>query len=389
MTMSASGRIVIIGAGMAAYSVARELRKHDTGTPLLLISGDAGAAYAKPMLSNAFALGKVPAQLVSHSATQMAAQLGATVRAHTRIEHIDTEARLLHAGRERIAYSQLVLALGAEPIRLPVEGDAGHEILSVNHIDDYLLLRERLDKLGRPARVAILGAGLIGCEFAEDLVAGGHSVTLVDPNPRPLAALAAPALSDGLAQAWAGQPISLRLGTTATSVARVGAVLLVGLADGSFVSADLVVSAVGLRPATGLARSAGLATGRGISVDEYGRTSAPGVYALGDCAEYSGAGVLPYVAPMMAAARAIAATLAGTPTPIAFKPDAVIVKTPSYRLALAPPPRDTAGQWIAQRDEERTIAHFIDAEGLVRGFGMSAHTPALRQAQLAKLGQRR
>ncbi|MES2126911.1 MAG: FAD-dependent oxidoreductase [Pseudomonadota bacterium] len=387
MTMSASARIVIIGAGMAAYSVARELRRRAATVPLLLVSSDAGAAYAKPMLSNAFALGKGAAQLVSHSAAQMAEQLNATVLTHTRIDHIDTAGQWLHAGRERIAYSELVLALGAEPIRLPIDGDAGHEVLSVNHLDDYALLRERLEQLGRPARVAILGAGLIGCEFAEDLVAGGHGVTLIDPNVRPLAALAAPVLSDGLAQAWSGQAISLRLGTIATSVVRVGAVLLVGLADGSFVSADLVVSAVGLRPSTALARASGLATARGIVVDALGRTSAPNVYALGDCAEYSGAGVLPYVAPLMAAARAIAATLAGTPTPIALKPDAVIVKTPSYKLALAPPPRESAGQWVAQRDGERTIAHFIDQDGVVRGFGMSAHTPALRQAHLAKLGQ--
>ena len=117
---------------------------------------------------------------------------------------------------------------------------------------------------------------------------------------------------------------------------------MVSLADGGSVAADLVLSAVGLRPSIALAQAAGLETRRGIVIDGYGQTSAPGIYALGDCAEYStadGGAVLPYIAPLLTAARAIAATLAGTPTPIELKNDAVLVKTPSCKLALAPPPR--------------------------------------------------
>jgi rubredoxin-NAD+ reductase len=381
--------VVIIGAGMAAYGVAREFRKLDKTTPLLLVSEDGGGSYAKPMLSNAFALGKAAAQLVSQSAEQMAATLAAQVLTRTAVTAIDSGARVIETAQgERIGYRDLVLALGAQPIRLPIEGDAAGEILSVNHIDDYARMRERLAAIGRPARVAILGAGLIGCEFADDLVAGGHQVTLIDPNPRPLAALAAPALSEALASAWAGLPITLKLGTTAASVRRGDDALVVSLADGGSVAADIVLSAVGLRPSIALAQSARLETRRGIVVDGYGQTSAAGIYALGDCAEYSTAGgsaVLPYIAPLLTASRAIAATLAGTPTPIELKNDAVLVKTPSCKLALAPPPAGSRGEWISAADGERTISRFLDQQGVMRGFGLSLHTPALRQALQAEL----
>jgi rubredoxin-NAD+ reductase len=275
-------------------------------------------------------------------------------------------------------------------VRLPLAGDGAGEVLSVNHLDDYAVLRQRLAQAGPSAQVAIIGAGLIGCEFADDLLGAGHHVTLIDPNPRPLSALAAPALSEALVRAWGGLPVTLKMGAVAETIEREGASLSVTLSDGSSVAADVVLSAVGLRPSTALAQQARLVTGRGIVVDAYGQTSAPDIYALGDCAEYttaSGTSVMPYVAPMLAAARAIAATLAGTPTPIPFKPEAVIVKTPSCKLALLPPGTGARGQWRHQSTLERTVARFIDEHGVVRGFGLSQHTAGLRQALLAELGQ--
>ncbi len=382
--------IVIIGAGMAAYSVARELRRRDKSSRLLIISADRANAYAKPMLSNALALGKSAQQLVSHSADQMAAQLDAVVVHGSEVLEIDAAAHTIRTASASHGYATLVLALGATPIRLALAGDAAEQVMSVNHLDDYALLRTRLAEFPSGARVTILGAGLIGCEFADDLARAGHHVTLVDPNRLPLSALAAPALSRGLLDAWTAQTIALRLGTTAASVNNAGAGrLLVTLADGSALDADIVLSAVGLRPSIALAKASALATRRGIVVDAYGQTSAPDIYALGDCAEYAGAqggGVLPYVAPLLTAARAIASTLTGTPTQIVHGNEAVVVKTPSYRLALAPPAPGTPGTWHDSQDGERLIARFVDDAGVLRGFGLSAHTPALRQSLQAALG---
>ncbi len=339
------------------------------------------------MLSNAFALGKAGPDLLAASADAMAAQLDASVLPHTTVSAIDSTTMTIATSAGAYRYSKLVLALGAQPIRLALGGSAAGEVLSVNHLDDYGVLRQQLARVAGPARITILGAGLIGCEFADDLAGAGHHVTVIDPNARPLAALAAPSLSQALAQAWTARSIRLRLGTTASSVERVGATLQVALANGSTVEADVVVSAVGLRPDTALAAARGLATRRGIVVDPFGQTSAPNIYALGDCAEYADKGVQPYVAPLLAAARAIARTLSGTPTPIVLGQDAIVVKTASIRLALAPPPVGSQGSWVDSVDAPHTIARFIDTAGVVRGYGVAPYTPALRQQLQDEMAQ--
>lgn len=388
--------IIIVGAGMAAYTIARELRKLDKAVPLLIITADNGGFYSKPMLSNAFAQKKLAAQLVTQSALQMGEQLNANIMTGVRVENIDVAARKVVTGAGAFEYGKLVLAVGAQPIRLQIGGDAAQEVMSVNHIDDYAAFRASLLPEQRDAaRVAILGAGLIGCEFADDLSAHGHAVTLIDPNALPLSALAAPALSQGLHAALTARGIDLRLGTTATAIDRDsnGVAFNVTLANGDTVQADVVLSAVGLRPDLRLAQAAGLQTDRGIMVDVNGRTSAEDVYALGDCAEYKidsegRSSPLPYIAPLMSAGRAIAKTLLGEETPIDMKDAPVIVKTPSYPLALVPPPRHalTDGRWETEQDGERTIARFIDAGGRLAGFGVAPQEAKTRGALLAALG---
>ncbi|HVL77117.1 MAG TPA: FAD-dependent oxidoreductase [Noviherbaspirillum sp.] len=382
---------IIIGSGLAGYTVAREVRKLDKNKPLLIVTADDGGFYSKPMLSNAYAHGKEAAQLVSQTAAQMASQLGASILTGTRVSGLDMAAATVATEAGSFEYEQLVLALGAQPIRLALNGDAAHEVVSVNTLTDYAALRARIAGAGARARVLILGAGLIGCEFADDLAGAGHIVTLVDPNPMPLASLAPPALSQGLAAALRQRGVDLQLGTTATRVERGADGYQVLLNDGQLYHADVVLSAVGLRPELSLAQAAGLNTRRGIVVDAYGRTSAQDVYALGDCAEYAdGAGsvCLPYIAPLMTAARAIARTVAGTPTAIDMKAAPVIVKTPSYPLALLPPAaalRET-GAWYTARDGERTICRFCDADGVVRGFGVAPQDAVSRQALMAEVG---
>ena len=381
--------LIIIGTGLAGYTLAREYRKLDNRSPMLLITADDGGFYSKPTLSNAFAQRKDAAQLVTQDAARMAAQLGATILTGTRVNNIDTAARTVETSGGTFTYGQLVLATGAQPIRLGLEGDAAHEVMSVNNVEDYARFRQRIGATS--SRVAILGAGLIGCEFADDLAGAGHMVTLIDPNSLPLSALAAPDLSLGLCQALATRGVRLQLGTVAARVDRKNGALQVTLTDGTRLTTDAVLSAVGLRPDLRLAQVAGIATGRGILVDLCGQTSAADVYALGDCAEYAdstgSSRVLPYVAPLMTAARAIARTLAGEVTAIDLSnPAPVIVKTPSYPLALVPPPRMT-GTWQTVRQGERVICRFYDSEGVMHGFGIAPQEAVLRQSLLAELGK--
>lgn len=387
--------IVVIGTGLAGYTVAREFRKLDKTAPLLLVTADDGGFYSKPMLSNAFAQGKEAAQLVTQTAAQMAAQLGATILTGAGVESVDTVAKTVITSTGVFEYEKLVLAVGAQAIRLRIEGDAADQVMSVNHVDDYQQFRRKIAEARHGAHVTILGAGLIGCEFADDLAGAGHRVTLVDPNPHPLAALAPAALSRGLHTALAARGIDMRLQTTASRIDRTKGALRVTLANGETFDTDVVLSAVGLRPDLRLAQSGGLGTARGIVVDAYGKTSAPDVYALGDCAEYAGDGhsgtrVLPYIAPLMSAARAIARTLAGEPTVIDLKPAPVMVKTPSFPLALVPPPARcmAKGSWQETSYGEQIVCRFYNEEGFMCGFGVAPQEAKMRQILLSELGSR-
>ena len=180
--------------------------------------------------------------------------------------------------------------------------------LSVNNLDDYARFRAALE--GKK-RVAILGGGLIGCEFANDLLAGGFSVDVIDPGTRPLAALLPAEASLKLQDALGKQGVNWHFGVKAEAVERAGNALRLRLSDGSSLDTDVVLSAIGLRSRTALAAAAGITVNRGIVVDNQLKTSAPDIYAIGDCAEAQGK-VLLYVMPLMQQARTLAKVLAGT-----------------------------------------------------------------------------
>jgi len=375
--------IVILGSGLAGYTVAREFRKLDAATPLVVVTRDDGAVYSKPMLSNALAGNRSAAALASADAAGAAAQLNATVLAHRVVVSIDTAARAITlADGERVEYSQLVLALGADPIRVPLEGDAADTVMQVNDLGDYARFRDAIEDA---AHVTILGAGLIGCEFANDLLASGRRVDVIDPAPWPLGRLVPERVGRAMAAKLGAAGVNLRLGTTATAVVRRDGGLRVKLADGNTIDTDAVLSAIGLRPRTQLAQAAGLATNRGIVVDRKLRASAPDVYALGDCAEVEGQ-VLPFVMPLMNAARALAKTLAGEPTDVRYPAMPVVVKTPAAPLTVSPPAAGAEGSWRFEEGADGSLeATFVDAQGNLMGFALLGVAPATRQALTRRL----
>ena len=147
-----------------------------------MISRDNGSFYSKPMLSNALAMKKEPQTLASFDAMAMAAQLGAWIRVGQNVERILPDQHALVVDHALLGYSKLVLATGADPRRLKVPGDGAADVMSINDLGDYA--RFRLALTGCRS-VAILGAGLIGCEFANDLAAAGYAVHLIDPAAHP------------------------------------------------------------------------------------------------------------------------------------------------------------------------------------------------------------
>ena len=149
--------------------------------------------------------------------------------------------------------------------------------------------------------------------------------------------------------------------------------------------ADLVLSAVGLRPRTDLAKTAGLTIGRGIVVNSLGQTSNPHIYSLGDCAEYLGKFVLPYIMPVMQAARAMAQTLSGKPTEIKFPAMPVSIKTPDCPAVVNPPLPEHDGEWEITADENGVKALFKGKDGALLGMALLGEASKERQALTPQL----
>lgn len=359
--------VVIIGTGLAGYNLAREFRKLDTQTPLLLITADDGRSYSKPMLSMGFAKQKDADGLVMAEPGAMAEQLNAEIRTHTRISGIDPGHKRLWIGEEAVEYRDLVLAWGAQTVQVPIEGDGSHLVFPINDLEDYA--RFRAAAVGKQ-RVLILGAGLIGCEFANDMSLGGFQVEVVAPCEQVMPTLLHPAAAAAVQSGLEGLGVRFHLGPVLTRLQQVAQGLEAHLSDGSVIACDLVVSAIGLRPRTDLAAAAGLQTNRGVSVDRELRTSHANIFALGDCAEVDGINLL-YVMPLMSCARALAQTLAGKPTAVAYGPMPITVKTPACPLVVSPPPMGHEGTWQVdgQGSDLKVLCH--GADGNLLGYALT------------------
>ncbi|MEW6120371.1 MAG: FAD-dependent oxidoreductase [Pseudomonadota bacterium] len=371
--------IVIVGSGLAGYTLLKEIRKRDAGVPVTLITADDGAFYSKPNLSNALAAGRTAAALASASAEKMAADLNATVLTRTTVTALDTRGQRVRTTSGEFDYAKLVLALGADPFPHRLAGSGADAVLAVNDLADYAHFREAI---AGKKRIVVLGGGLIGCEFANDLIASGMDVSVVHLGDWPLERLLPVEAGKRLADSLAALDVRWHFGRTAKSVERVEGGLAVTLDNGDSVEADVVLSAIGLKPRTQLAQAAGIPVNRGIQTDRILETGAANVYAMGDCAEVEGL-VLPYVQPLMVQARALAATLTGTPTPVVYGAMPVMVKTPAHPVAVLPPKIGAAGGWKVDCTDGGVCALHLDAAGRLQGFALTGSETARRNT-LAK-----
>lgn len=374
--MTDQAPIVIVGTGLSGYSLVRELRKLDKTAPVVMVTADDGVNYSKPMLSTGFTKGKDAEGLAQGDTRAMAEQLSVDIRTYSTVTGIDTGARELVLGDERLAYSKLVLAWGADVIRLGLDGDGLDRVYSINDLLDYRAFRKALEG-GK--RVAIMGAGLIGCEFANDLRNGGYEVDVIAPDAAVMPSLLPEAAANAVQQELQALGVNFHLGTVVQRVDRDGQGVKLALANGDTLAADLVVSAVGLRPRTELARAAGIEAGRGIVVNRALETSAPDVYALGDCAEVDGQ-VLLYVLPLMACARALAKTLTGERTEVSYGAMPVMIKTPCCPTAVCPPPAGEEGEWDIEQEGSDVKARFLSPSGEVLGFAVTGRFAVEKQA---------
>ncbi|EDN71005.1 Nitric oxide reductase [Beggiatoa sp. PS] len=373
--------ITLIGTGLASYTVARELRKLDKESPLRIITQDDGHFYSKPMLSNAFAQNKTPESLLITPVTKMAEQLNAEIITQTPVTQIVPDQHLVSAGEKNFEYSQLVLAYGAEQIRIPLEGNAADKVISVNDLNDYAQFRTALENA---KQVVVMGAGLIGCEFANDLQPAGFSVSLVDIAPNALGRLVPKQVAQAVQQGLQELGVTLHFEKGVKSVDAADKGYRLTLTDGTVLEADVVLSAIGLRPRLALAQAAGLSVNRGIVVDRYLKTSADDIYALGDCAEVEGL-VLPFVMPLMSAGRALAKTLAGQQTAVTYPAMPVVVKTPACPMVVSPPAIGLEGEWQIEADEKDVKALFYTKEQKLAGFVLTGAKIAEKNALTKEL----
>lgn len=362
-------KIVIIGTGLAGYTLAREFRRRDQDSELLLITRDDGHSYSKPMLSNALGKNKSADELVMATLDKMSTDLNANILSNTHVVNIDSKSKTLEveseSGKEKIKYDQLVLANGANTINAPIEGNAADRVLSVNDLVDYRHFRAELDK-GK--RVVIIGAGLIGCEFANDLSHVDAEVSIVDLAPQVLGALLPEQAANVLKNKLSELDVTWYFDNLVTHVDKAqDESIIVTLKDGTKIEADSVLSAIGLRPNLQLAEIAGLETERGVKVDCHMKTSDENIYALGDCAQIEDL-TLPFVMPLMTSARALAATLCGEETAVRYPAMPVVVKTPCYPTVVCPAPRRDEGEWEVEINEQGVCGLFKDKEGNVLGF---------------------
>lgn len=372
--------IIIIGSGLSGYVLATEFRKLDQTTPLLIITDSDGRFYSKPLLSTALTHQKTDQTLANDTPEGMAEKLSAEIRTHAQVTRVDAQAHCVWVGDERLDYRQLVLACGADPVHLKIDGDGAEDIVSVNSLADYAQFRERI---AGKKRVLIIGAGLVGCEFANDLCNGGYQVDVVSLGGHPVERLLPEEAAQGLKTSLAEVGVQWHFGAQVLEVVRSDESYQVTLSDGEQVSADAVLSAVGLRPSVALAESAGLQVDHGIVVDRYLQSSDADIYALGDCAGVNGI-LMFYIAPLRRCASALAKTLAGEKTAVSYPAMPVLMKTPACPTVVCPPPEGLAGAWVCEGEGSDRRALFYDQAKALRGFALSGkcvmERPKLTQA---------
>jgi len=267
--MTEPARVVVVGAGLAGLRVAEELRAKGYGGALTLIGAERRPPYDRPPLSKKLLTGELDDTSLRPDIQALAVDLRLGESA------VGLGHRTVRTDAAEYEWDALVLATGAVPVRLP--GDGPQRVLRT--VDDALALRELL-KPG--VRLVIVGAGWIGAELATAATARGAAVTVLEAAEAPLAAAVGSEVGRVTVPWYAHAGAQLRLGQSVAAVVPGG----VALGSGEVLPADVVVTAVGVRPDVSWLTGSGVRLDNGIAADAQLRTSVPGVFAVGDCASF-------------------------------------------------------------------------------------------------------
>ena len=325
--------VVIVGAGAAGWQMAGILRERDANVPITLVTSCSGDVYDKPILSVAMAKAISLAALVKETGRQAADRLNVRLMSETHAISVCAGTNALRTTKGTVKYKSLVLAHGAAPRADPaLPADL---CWTVNDLRCYAKFREAVDAPGNARRIVVVGAGLVGCELANDLALAGHAVVLLDVADRPLANLLPAQSSQELLDAWAPLAIEFVGNTRVKQVKKTDAGMTVETDSALLLNADHVLAATGLQTPSRLAQSAGLDWNNGISVSADAlRTSARNIFALGDCISIDGR-AMRFIEPIARQAQVIAAHLTGCAAPTyAHVRPVVRIKTGSHRFTV-------------------------------------------------------
>jgi NADPH-dependent 2,4-dienoyl-CoA reductase/sulfur reductase-like enzyme/nitrite reductase/ring-hydroxylating ferredoxin subunit len=277
---AASGRFVIVGGGAAGFAAAEMLRREGFSGSLTMVSSDDAAPYDRPNCSKDYLAGNAPAEWMPLRPDDWYKEHAIDLMLRTEVAGIDANARQLTlAGGKSLPFDKLLLATGAEPIRLDIPGVDQPHVRLLRSLADSQAIVERAKQA---RRAVVIGASFIGLEVAAALRAREIETHVVAPERRPLERVLGPELGDFVRALHEEHGVVFHLEDTATAIGD----KQVTLKGGGKLDADLVVVGVGVRPRTQLAERAGLKVDRGVMVNEYLETSAPGIFAAGDIAKW-------------------------------------------------------------------------------------------------------
>lgn len=280
--MSEQRTIVIVGAGHAGGRAAQGLRQAGFAGRVVLVGAEPHLPYERPPLSKALLTGDEGIDKALLHDESFYADQNIELRAGTPATAIDPAGHTIAIeGGETLAYDTLLLATGARVRKLPIPGADLDGVHYLRTIEDSQAIRAGLSA---DARVAVIGGGFIGLEVAASARSRGCQVCVLEAAERLMGRSVAPEISDWFADLHRGHGVDLRLGARIEAIEGDGRVQGIALAGGETVPADLAIIGIGIVANTELAEAAGLEVDNGIVVDEFGRTSDPDIYAVGDVA---------------------------------------------------------------------------------------------------------
>jgi NADPH-dependent 2,4-dienoyl-CoA reductase/sulfur reductase-like enzyme/nitrite reductase/ring-hydroxylating ferredoxin subunit len=272
--------VVIIGGGAAGNAAAEMLRREGYAGSITMLSADASVPCDRPNLSKDYLAGNAPEEWIPLRSEDFYKEHGIDLRLQARVVAVDANARQVQLDDgTRYGYDALILATGAEPVRLPMPGaDRPH----VHYLRTLADSRAIIAAAAKARRAVVIGASFIGLEVAASLRARDIEVHVVAPEAVPMERIMGAELGKLVRAIHEEHGVHFHLGTTADAIEERRVVLK----GGEAIEADLVVIGVGVRPLTALAEQMGLSCDRGVLVDEYLQASLPGVFAVGDIARW-------------------------------------------------------------------------------------------------------